>query len=347
LVTALDEPTLFMLDGQVDVQKFLRLIDMFAKLDGESIDAMDQKIRAETGLSMLTSVIPLFDGRGGIAITRSRPANPKKLDELPKTLGVAMQFGLKDPDGMRKQLDDLARNPLVSTVFKSRKTGWELELPEWRNLMIDIAGDRLILSTDKSVAGRVRDAKPGKQALPAQHLVFGSAPNPALRFYQDWTWVGLVDPPYMYIQTTDNLLYDLDAHTTVTREQAAKIPQSKADKQLRKELQKVLDELAAIERRRAERNFNTTQAALNDVGEVGIQLEVVPDGLTAHGLWKTRGQQSFVSIGASLFMVQMNDGGIDQAERDRLSTRSWELANEIRLQRTADLDAFAAKQPKP
>lgn len=346
LVSALDEPTLFMLDGQLDVQKFLRLVDMLAKADGESIDGLDKQLHAETGISFLTSVVPLFDGRGGIAITRSKPANPKKLDELPKTLGMAVQLGLKDPEGLRKQLDDLVRNPMASKVFKSRKTGWELELPDWRNLMIDVAGDRLIISTDKSVAGRVRDAKPGKQALPAEHLVFGSVPNPSLRFYQDWSWIVLVNPPYMYIQTPESLLYDLDAHPTLAREQAAKVPQSKADKQLRKDLQRVLDDLAVIERRRAERDFNTFQAAMGEVGEVGMQLEVVPDGLTVHGLWKTRGQQSLISIGANMFMTRMSGPDDEQAERDRLSTRSWELANEIRMQRTADLDAFAAKQQK-
>lgn len=347
LTTALDEPALAVLDGQVDVQKFLRLIDMLAKADGESLDAIDQELRAETGISFLTSVVPLFDGRGGVALTRSRPANPKKLDELPKTLGLALQFGLKDADGMRKLLDDLARNPDMAKMFKSRKTGWEIELSEWRNLFVDVASDRLIVSTDKSLAARVRDAKPGKQALPADHLLFGSSPTSALRFYHDWSWIQLVNPPYMYIQTPENMLYELDAHPTLPRDQAAKVPQSKADKQLRKDLQKVLDELTVLERHRAEREFNVVQAAMDELGEVGMQLDVVPDGLTAHGIWQTNSKKSMIEIGASMFMLTRTGGTPDDMERERLNTRAWELANEIRMQRTMDLDAFAAKQAKP
>ncbi len=344
LTTALDEPSLFVLDGQIDVQKFLRLVDMFAKADGESLDELDQEMRGDLGVSMLSSVVPLFDGRGGIAVTRSKPANPKKLDDLPKTLGVAVQFGLKDPEGMRKLLDDLARNPLASGVFKSRKTGWEVLIPDWRNLLIDVAGDRLIVSTDKSLAGRVGTAKSGKHALPAEHLLFGSSPNPALRFYQDWSWVQLLDPPSPYIQTSESMLYDLDAHATLSRDQAAKVPQSKADKQLRKDLQKVLDELAVIGRRQAETQFVSTQAILNELGEIGMQLEVVPDGLTVHGLWQARGKRGMVEIGTAMFTGMMSMPDADMADSQRLNTRAWELSTEIRNQRTVDLDAFAAKQ---
>jgi len=347
LVTALDEPSLFMLDGQLDVQKFLRLLDSMAKADGESLDEIDQKMRQEIGLSMLTTVVPTLDGRAGIAITRSQPANPKKFDDLPKTLGAALHFGLKDPEGMRKLLDDLARNPAAAKLFKRRKTGWELELPDWRNVVIDVVGDRLIVSTDKGVAARVRDAKSGKQALPANHLGLGTVPTPALRFYQDWAWIALIDPPYSYTQTLDNLLYDLDAHAVLSPEQAAKVPQSKADKQLRKDLQKVLDDLTVLERRRLEREFNNIQAALTELGEVGMQLEVVPDGLTLHGLWQTRGQRSMIEIGASMFTSRSQGFDADQAELERLNTRSWELASEIRMQRTLDLDAAAAKQAQP
>ncbi|MFV8755422.1 hypothetical protein ACNOYE_33135 [Nannocystaceae bacterium ST9] len=346
LTTALDEPALFMLDGQVDVQKFLRLIDMFAKADGESLDEIDQEIRNNVGISALSTIVPLFDGRGGIAITRSKPANPKKLDELPKTLGVALQFGLKDAEGTRKVLADLARNPEIGKVMKARKSGWELTIPEWRNVLVDVVGDRLIVSTDKGVAGRVRDAKSGKHALPADHILFGAAPTPAMRMYQDWAWVALVDPPNTYIQTAENMLYDLDAHPTLSRDQAAKVPQSKADKQLRKDLQKVLDELAKLERVRAEREFNAVQAALTELGEQGVQLEVVPDGLTIHGLWQTRGKRGMIEIGADFFAFQMGPSD-EQAERDRLNSRAWELASEIRVQRTTDLDAFAAKQAQP
>jgi hypothetical protein len=347
LITALDEPPLFVLDGQIDVQKFLRLVDMLAKADGESLDELDQEMRSELGVSFLTSVVPLFDGRGGMAITRSRPANPKKLDELSKTLGVAMQFGLKDPDSLRKLLDDLTRHPEFGKQFKTRKGGWELDVPEWRTVLVDVVGDRLVLSTDKGFAGRVRDAKPGKESLPADHLLLGSSPTPALRFYQDWTWVNLIDGPYMYIQTVDSMLYDLDAHVSLSREQAAKVPQSKADKQLRKELQKVLDDLAAIERRRAERQFNQAHNVLTELGEVGVQLDVVPDGLAARGVWRSRGNRSMLELGASIFMISNVYDSTDEAERERLSNRSWELANQIRQQRTADLDAFAAKQAKP
>jgi hypothetical protein len=347
LTTALDEPALMVLDGQVDVQKFLRLIDMLAKADGESLDKIDQDVRSETGISVLTSVVPLFDGRGGFALTRSRPANPKKFDDLPKTLGLAIQFGLKDADGLRKVLDDLARNPDAAKLFKSRKTGWEIQVPEWRNVFIDVAGDRLIISTDKGLAGRVRDAKPGKQKLPADHLLFGSSPTPALSFYQDWSWITLVNPPYVYIQTQENMLYELDSHATLSREQAAKVPQSKADTQLRKELQKVLGELEGIERRRGEQQFNAMQTAMNELGEASIQLDVVPDGLSAHGVWQLRGQRSIIEIGASMFMMTSMGGSPDDMERDRLNNRAWELANEIRTQRMIDLDTFAAKQSKP
>lgn len=346
LASALDEPALVLVDGQLDLSKFLRLIDMIAKAEGESLDAIDQQARSELGFSPVAATA-LFDGRGGMALTRSKPPNPKKLDELDETLGLALVFGLKDPEGLRKLLDELARNPAAAKEFKTRKGGWELVISDWRNLLIDIVGERIVLSTDKNLAGHVRDAKRGKQALPASHPFLSGSPSPAVRSYQDWAWVPLVNPPYVYIQTPENMLYDLDAHPTLAREEAAKVPQSKADKQLRKDLGKVLADLEVIERRRAEREFNEMNKMVGEFGEFTLQLDVVPDGLAANATWQTRGGRGFLDIALGTIMLRGTDADADQAERDRLNQQAWDLANQIRTQRMTDLDAYAAsKQPK-
>lgn len=345
LTTALDEPPLVMLDGQTDVDQFMRLVDMLAKADGESLDKLDQEARGELGFSPLAAA-KMFDGRAGFALTRSKAPNPKKLDELEKTLGLALYFGLKDADGLRQILDALARFPAAAEEFKTRKGGWELVLKDWRNLLVEIVDQRLVISTDKNFASHVRNAKSGKQALAASHPFNGGSPGAALRGYMDWSWLPIANPPYSYIQTIDNLLYDLDVHPQLSREEAAKVPQSKADKQLRKDLSAVLKELEGLERLRAEREFNESIKLANEFGEFSMQVEVVSDGLAASAVWQTRNKRGFLDI--AIGMVTTGRLGLDDENMriNELNQKAWDLASQIRTQRMLDLDAHvASKKP--
>lgn len=345
LASALDEPALVMVDGQVNVDNFMRLVDMLAKADGESLDQLDQEARKELGFSPLGAT-KLFDGRAGFALTRSKAPNLKKLDELEKTLGLALYFGLRDAEGLRKILDELARFPEAAEEFKTRKGGWELVIKDWRNLLIEIVDQRLVISTDKNFASHLRGAKSGKQALAAGHPFLAGSPSASLRTYMDWNWLPIVNPPYSYIQTLDSLLYDLDMHPQLTREEAAKVPQSKADKQLRKDLSGVLKELEGLERLRAEREFNDSTKVANEFGEFSMQLEVVSDGLAASAVWQTRNNRGFLDIALGMFSARSFGPDDENMRINELNQKAWDLASQIRTQRMTDLDAFVAtKKP--
>ncbi len=346
LLSALDEPPLFILDGQVDPQKFLRLVDLLARTDDETLEKLDQEAASMLGFSFMSTVVPLFDGRAGFAITQIREPDPKKLDKTHEVLGMAAHAGLKDPEGTRKLLDDLARNPLLKgAIKKAKKGGWEIAVPEWKTVHLDVVDTRLIATSDRALIGRVRDAKPGKQAatLTGDHLAVGKVPTPALRMYQRWPMVLLLDPPSFWAQSVDNFLYDYEAHPSLDREQAAKVPKGKTTKAKLAELDKLIKELDAFNRRRAEREFKQQYSILQELGDVGMQLEVVGDGLTIHGRWQLGGKRSLVELFVLGLMVRSPDD--DWTEYERLSTRAWELAAEIRTLRTEELNAFAAKQP--
>src|SRR5690606_13370862 len=58
LLTALGEPPLFALDGRVDLQALLELVELIAKAEGETLASINREIETETGIDVLTGLIP-------------------------------------------------------------------------------------------------------------------------------------------------------------------------------------------------------------------------------------------------------------------------------------------------
>lgn len=348
LLTAIGEPPVFALDGRVDLQVLLEMIELLARAEGETLDSVNRELEVETGINMIGGVIPTLSGEGGIMLTEARKPDLKRLGEVPKSLGFAGYAGLTNPDAMRKLLDGAARDKLLAgaLVRAKRGDGWTLRVPEWHDIELAIVGDRLIASTDGKLAVRIRDAERGAQAdalAAAEHPLRGPIANPSVRIYQRLVGFVLLDAREPWKQDAESMLYDINSHHTLTPDEAAKVPRSREFKKKLAELQKAVDELDAYNTRRAQQEFERELRFAEGLGDLGMQVEPLVDGLGIAAHWRFAGGTTPLELMALWFGVV--DGSSDWAEYERLNNRTYELVNELRTIRQADLDAEAAKRP--
>lgn len=347
LLTALAEPPLFALDGRVDLQVLLELLELFARADGETLDAINRKILAETGVDVVASLIPTLSGEAGIIVTQARKVDSKRLGEVPKSLGVAGYAGLKNPDAIRKLLDQVARDKLLggALVRAKRGDGWVVHVPDWHDVELTIVGDRLVVSTDTKLATRIRNAERGAQAdalAAADHPLRGALTNPAARMY--WRMIGfvLLDAREPWKQDAESMLYDFNSHPVLTPDEAAKVPRSKEYKKKLAELDKAVAEFDAYNLRRAQRQLEQELKFAEGLGDLGLQVEPLTDGLGFAANWRFASGFTPLEFGALWFRASSFDD--DWAEYERLSNRTYTLVDELRVIRQADLDAAAAKR---
>ncbi|PRP99069.1 hypothetical protein ENSA5_29150 [Enhygromyxa salina] len=347
LLSAIDEPPMTAVDGRVNMQALVGLVELFARAEGESLESINREVLAELGVDVLGDLIPALTGAGGLMLTEHGKPNPKRLSEVDKSLGLAAYAELSKPDAIREILDDLARAKRFGGVLTQarRGDGWVLQVPQWHDVDLALVGDRLVMSTDAKLASRIKDARPGSQAealADPQHPLRGPSPTPSLRLYQRWIWLVYADAHEPWTQDAESMLYDMNTHDQLTFDEAAKVPRSRQFKRKFKELEKLVDELNSFQRRQAARDFERQLGVAESFGDMGFQVDRLSDGLGFHALWRmTPGSTPFELV---FKLFASNRDGTDWSDHLRTQERAYEIVEELRQLRQADLDDAAAKQ---
>lgn len=349
LLTALDEPPVVAFDGRIDLQVMLEFVDLMARADGTTIGSASAGLLKATGVDVLVDVFPALSGEGGFAITKRHEPNFQQLDKLGQSLGFAAHLGLRDPDAIRVVLDRIARSKLMTgrLVRAKRGGGWVLHMLGWHDVEIDIVGDRLIATTDPKLIRRVRNAQPGTQAKPlaaVEHPFRGPLVTPALRMYTRWSGLAVFEAREPWTPDAQSMLNDINTHGTLSAAEAAKVPHSREYKRKFKELEKIVAERNEITRRQSAREFEHLYAATTKLGDAGMQIEPLADGIGVEAQWRCSPGMTPFELGFTWYGLATTGGGDDWSEQQRLSNRAYAVAEELRNIRQADLDAAAAKR---
>jgi hypothetical protein len=345
LLRALDQPPLMVLDGRADMQALLQWVELLARADGDSLQELNAELRDATGIDALVDVLPLLTGTGGIVLTQAREPDIKHMHEAEKNLGLAAYVGVTDPERVRKLLDNLLRSKKVPELSRAKRgDGWVVSVPEWHDVTLTLVGDRLVASTDSKLADRIRDARPGTQAellADPGHPLRGAAPTPALRLYQRWLWLAADRVYQSPKREPESMLYEINSHSVLNPEQAAAVPRSKDFKRKYAEFEKALAELDAFDHREAVHRYEQQLEAARSLGDAGMQIERLADGLAARALWRMAPSTTPLEVFLRIFMI--GNSTTDWSEYERINQDVSRLREELMLVRRADLDAAAAK----
>lgn len=347
LLGALDQPPLTAVDGRVDMQVFMQLVELLARSDGEELQDLNANARDATGIDMLAEALPLLTGTGGFIVTQMHEPDVKHMYDADKNYGLAAYVGVTDPERVRKLLDGLVRSKRVPELSRqARGDGWVVSVPEWHDVVLSLVGDRLVVSTDAKLGDRIRDARPGSQAVALadpEHPLRGRVPTPALRVYQRWLWLVASERYQSPKREAATMLYELDTHSVLNPEQAAAVPRSREFKRKYAELERALAELDAFDHNEDVRRYEQQLEIGRSLGDAGMQIERLSDGLGARALWRLAPGTTPLEIVMRVFMG--DGGGGNWTEYERISQDVNRLRDELLMIRRSDLDAAAAKLP--
>lgn len=348
LLSALDQPPLMGIDGRVDMQVFLQLVELLARTDGENLQELNAQMRTASGIDVLVDVVPLLTGTGGFMLTQQQEPDVKRMYDADKNFGLAAYVGVSDPERLRKLIDGLLRSKRMPELSRqTRGDGWVVSVPDWHDVVLTLVGDRLVASTDTKLADRIRDARPGAEAkalADPEHPMRGRAPTPALRMYQRWLWLVASEPYESPKRDAASMLYEINMHAVLTPEQAAAVPHSRDYKRKYAELERGLAELDAFDQREAMRRYEQQLEIGRSLGDAGMQIERLADGLGARALWRMAPGTTPLEVFLRVFMGA--GGGGNWSEFERISQDVNRLREEVLLIRRSDLDAAAAKLPR-
>ncbi|MEM6993253.1 MAG: hypothetical protein AAF721_22260, partial [Myxococcota bacterium] len=157
LPKALNGEPVMMWGGTVDIDAGVELLDIMARASGENLhDASQQAADTLLGINPTTELQPYLTGEAMFAVTLEAPVDYKHLDELPKQIGVTFQAKVTDSAKVESLLGKIDKSKTLAGMAVSKKDGaYEFAVPEFRTMRAAVAGDSLLITTDKGLAGRV------------------------------------------------------------------------------------------------------------------------------------------------------------------------------------------------
>ncbi|HWN71995.1 MAG TPA: hypothetical protein VNM90_30355 [Haliangium sp.] len=204
ILRALDQAPVFALGGHGEPGALVELVERSAEISGTGMDELGAAVRALAGVDLEQEVIPLFDGEIAVAVTGDRERLFAGGSSRGDAIGVSAVAGLRDPARAQALLDRLSALPALAAVGANRPAGRGLVVPGWdgKQIYIDVAGEHLIVSTDREAAARMT-AGAGSLAdrlTGEAQALLRAQPWDGLLFLDvgamlGMTWSGTADPP--------------------------------------------------------------------------------------------------------------------------------------------------------
>ena len=157
LPKALNGAPIIFWGGKVDVDAALELADLFAQAEGANIHDDSKKMKSEVlGINPETDLVPLLTGEAAMAVTLEAEPDFAHLDELPKQIGLTFELGISDPAKVEALLGKIDKSNTLAGLAVSKKDGaYQFSVPEFRTMQAAVAGNKLVVTTDPGLAGRL------------------------------------------------------------------------------------------------------------------------------------------------------------------------------------------------
>lgn len=157
LPKALNGAPIIFWGGKVDVDAALELADLFAQSEGANIHDDSKKMKSDVlGINPETELFPLLTGEAAMAVTLEAEPDFAHLDELPKQIGLTFELGISDPAKVEALLGKIDKSNTLAGLAVSNKDGaYQFSVPEFRTMQAAVAGNKLVVTTDPGLAGRL------------------------------------------------------------------------------------------------------------------------------------------------------------------------------------------------
>ncbi len=160
--TTLSGEPAFMLEGAMEPDSAQQVLELLLEMDGYSWLQLAKDFREHGGLDLENEVWPQVAGDAGFAVTIDEPLDPRIGDKNRKRIGVAFRARVKDPDATRALLGKLdATDGELGKMLEPDGDRWVVDLPDYRKLHVELAGDNLLVASDGQLGVRLSHASRG------------------------------------------------------------------------------------------------------------------------------------------------------------------------------------------
>ena len=170
--TSLSGEPAFLFEGSLDPDSAQQIVELMLEMDGYSWLQLAKDLQTEAGLDLENELWPQVAGDAGFAVTIDEPLDPKIGDKNRKRIGVAFRARVKDPNAARELLQKAdAADGELGKMLEPDGERWAIDLPDYRKLHVELAGDHLLIATDGQLGVRLSHASRGtmgRQTDPAE-----------------------------------------------------------------------------------------------------------------------------------------------------------------------------------
>lgn len=351
LPKALSGRPIAMFTGAMDVAELVGLADLFLRTEGTSWAELGAEVKKDFELDVDAELKPLLTGTGGAAVTLDGKLTSLGPD-LAKQIGMSIDVELADAAKATALLDRVGKRMIAEirrrkatdvAVKRDAKSGaWVVSVAKWRNVYVQVAGHRLVVSTDPALAKRITSGAAGDAAgqTPSAALAAASLPDAAFG--------GLLDMEMLMLVTMGRSGFDGPFSAVAEDSESAKVPKSKAYKAKQRELDRAMADLKKARAAEAEKESAAMASAFTPWGAIGGNVTEQPAGLLARGGLFVRSKGGIA--GALLESLTAVKAMSERKANDGLGAefdRVQRLQGELDTIRAADVAAWRAKHGGP
>ncbi len=340
LPKALNGEPIAMWGGNVDVDAAVELLDILARAEGENLhDASLQMKEKLLGINPTTELQPQLTGEAMFAVTLEAPIDYTHLDELPKQLGVTVQVKIKDPAAVEKLLGKAAGSKTLAGMAMSKKDGaYEFAVPDFRTMRAVVAGDSLLVTTDKGLAGRVATGAEGsmrRDTHPPGPYFVTTLPNVGAA----WTTnIGYIAGFFFAGFSSSHEMFDSAEAGAPSWDEVEKSRMSRASKKKKAEL---ADAKTAADKARKDFEGAQTKAMADGILPLGTTAFVLQPNERGFSLAGGQfiGTETLGGVVEAMMTLAQSDGGnADRSALDKADQKHNQLRLEYRELRMKDYE---------
>jgi hypothetical protein len=348
-----------LLSLSLDAPTAFEMVEMFAKAEGEPWPEVVGEVRKLTGLDLDKDIRPLLAGSGGAAVTMDGPPRLGDPKALAKQVDFIVHVEVTDPAKAKAALATAARTVAAApkrrdkqaeggsrepTVVRDAKTGGlRITPPDFKPILVAVAGRQLVVTSDAAVLGRIEAGKSGdiaKKADPKAAFSAFTRPGQAGAFYVDAA-IGALTFLGRSMSPSDGPILFEDPET-------AKIPKSREFRAKEKEIRLLDVRIEAAQVRRAKVEEERMMRFVRPWGVTVIAGAEDKRGITLTGGQFLRGD-SFAKVVEEMLagiLEQMAGPGPEDGEMFKLFDERSKKMDELRQIRDRDVARIREKKPR-
>lgn len=348
LPVAMNGAPLWCGSGRVDPVAAFELVQALALADGAPPAEQRAAAKRALGIDLEADLVPVLAGDAELCLAVDGTPGDGRMDPK-KDLGLAAIVQLTDAAKAKYVLAKVATSGSeVGKRMKKKGEGYTLDVPEWRTVHVQTAGDRVVVSTDPELAKRLAVGDPGSMpskirppAATGAMGLSGTAASQALDLSLAvlWTMMG-----------SSSMGKPMVVGRGLSLEEMEKVPLSAKTKKAEKAMRKAQARLDAIEADRQAFRVKQTLGFTDGLGIVATAATEDDRGFTLTGGQFLRAESLGRVVEAMLAAaIHGESPTFDRAEQEKME-KAWEAYSAAQqaytTARLEDAEKYLNKQGK-